>query len=302
MRSVIGGDMTRRMTGQGRFGAAVVTCVALLVLVGPVVWHADPAAPDIARANLRPVILALWDGGANTSWQHPLGTDQLGRDLLAQFMWGGRASLAVGMMAVLLALVLGTGIGVLAGINRRLDAPLMRLTDLFLSLPVLPLVLVAATLFRHPLRAALGPSGGVFLLIVGCIAITTWMPTARIVRGDVLALQERDFMRAARAMGAGPWRIIRRHILPNIASPILVSATLGLATAIITESALSFLGVGFPSDYPSWGRMMADAVQRMNLYPERVILPGLGISLTILGANALGDALRDRLEPRHKWI
>jgi peptide/nickel transport system permease protein len=137
-----------------------------------------------------------------------------------------------------------------------------------------------------------------FVLIVSVIALTSWMQTARIVRGDILALKEREFVLAARSIGSTPRHIIFRHLLPNVISPIMVSATLGLATAIITESALSFLGVGFPSDFPTWGKLLADAVQRMREYPERVILPGILISITVLSVNYLGDGLRDALDPR----
>lgn len=137
-----------------------------------------------------------------------------------------------------------------------------------------------------------------FILIVGVIGLTSWMQTARIVRGDILALKEREFILAARSIGTTSGSIIMRHLLPNVISPIMVSATLGLATAIITESALSFLGVGFPSDFPTWGKLLADSVQRMEEYPERVVLPGILISLTVLGVNYLGDGLRDALDPR----
>ena len=137
-----------------------------------------------------------------------------------------------------------------------------------------------------------------FILIVAIIGITSWMPTARIVRGDVLALKEREFILAARSIGTRPGAMIWRHLLPNVLSPIMVSATLGLAAAIVTESALSFLGVGFPSDFPTWGKMLADAVQRMEEFPERVLLPGAAISLTVLSVNYLGDGLRDALDPR----
>lgn len=183
-------------------------------------------------------------------------------------------------------------------INDRLDGPLMRFTDLVLSLPILPLMLVAVTLFRQPLRANFGPETGMFILIVCVIGVTSWMQTARIVRGDILALKEREFVLAARASGTTARGIIFRHLLPNVLSPIMVSATLGLATAIITESALSFLGVGFPSDFPTWGKMLADAVPRMQEFPERVMLPGIMISLTVLSVNYLGDGLRDALDPR----
>ena len=142
------------------------------------------------------------------------------------------------------------------------------------------------------------PEGGVFVLIVTLIGITSWMPTARIVRGDVLAIKEREFVLAARSVGTTSSKMVLRHILPNVLSPIMVSATLGIATAIIAESSLSFLGFGFPPDFPTWGRLLNDSVDRMILYPERVIFPGLMISLTVLSVNYLGDGLRDALDPR----
>ena len=174
----------------------------------------------------------------------------------------------------------------------------MRFTDLMLALPLLPMLLVMMLLFRDSLRAVFGPETGIFILIVTVIGITSWMHTARIVRGDVLALKEREFVLAARSIGTPPRRIITRHVLPNVLSPIMVSATLGLATAIITESALSFLGLGFPSDFPTWGKLLFDSVDRMADFPERVIWPGLCISLTVLAVNYIGDGLRDALDPR----
>ena len=155
----------------------------------------------------------------------------------------------------------------------------------------------AADLLDH-LRAAFGPETGIFLLVVFVIGITSWMQTARIVRGDVLALKEREFVLAARSIGTPSWRITLRHILPNVLSPIMVSATLGVANAIITESALSFLGLGFPSDFPTWGRLLYDGANFMTLTPERVFWPGLAISLTVLSVNYIGDGLRDALDPR----
>ena len=174
----------------------------------------------------------------------------------------------------------------------------MRLTDLFLALPLLPLLLVAVLLFRAPLSTTFGPEGGIFVLIVTLVGITSWMQVARIIRGDVLALKEREFVLAARSIGTSPPKMILRHVLPNVLSPIMVSATLGIATAIITESALSFLGFGFPPDFPTWGKLLFDAVDRMELYPERVIWPGLAISFTVLSVNYIGDGLRDALDPR----
>lgn len=290
-------DQFRKHKGA-MFGGGFLLFITLAVLLGPYLWQVDAQKLDIRNKDMRPIWNLLWDSGAKVAWNRPFGTDQLGRDQLAQIIQGGRTSMAVGWAAMVLSLIIGTAVGVMAGFVKKADGLLMRLTDLFLSLPILPLLLVAVTLFRQPLREAFGPEGGMFVLIVGIIAITSWMPTARIVRGDILALKEREFILAARSIGTTPFRIVQRHLLPNVLSPIMVSATLGLATAIITESALSFLGVGFPSDFPTWGKMLADAVQRMQQFPERVYLPGIAISLTVLSVNYLGDGLRDALDPR----
>ena len=272
--------------------------ITATVVFGPMLWNVEPGKIDIRNKNIRPIYAAIWDSDANVSWAKPLGSDNLGKDHLAQLLQGGRTSMAVGWAAMALTLLIGTSIGVMAGYFKKMDGVLMRITDLFLALPGLPLLLVAVTLFREPLRGAFGPEGGMFILIVSVTAVTSWMPTARIVRGDVLALKEREFVVAAQSIGTKPGKLIMRHILPNVLSPILVSAALGLATAIITESALSFLGVGFPPDYPTWGKMLADAVIRMEQYPERVMLPGLAISLTVLAVNYMGDGIRDALDPR----
>jgi peptide/nickel transport system permease protein len=272
--------------------------ITLFAALGPWLWQIDPNALNVRNKDVRPIYTVLWDAGAKVAWAHPLGTDQLGRDLLANLIQGGRISLAVGWAAMALSVVLGTLIGVLAGYFKRIDGPLMRFTDLMLALPLLPLLLVMMLLFRDSLRSAFGPETGIFILIVVVIAVTSWMHMARIVRGDVLALKEREFVLAARSIGTPPRRIITRHILPNVLSPIMVSATLGLASAIITESALSFLGLGFPSDFPTWGKLLFDAVDRMADFPERVLWPGLCISLTVLAVNYIGDGLRDALDPR----
>lgn len=285
------------------WGAGIFLFIVLMVLFGPYVYWNDPQHVPTGRDFLnlrdtRPIYTALWDGDAKVNWLYPLGTDNLGRDILGRLLIGGRISLAVGMAAMVLSVVLGTLIGVLAGYFRLLDGPLMRLTDLFLALPLLPLLLVAVLLFRDRLANIFGPEGGTFILIVTLVGITSWMQTARIVRGDVLALKEREFILAARSIGTSPTKMILRHLLPNVMSPIMVSATLGIATAIITESALSFLGFGFPPDFPTWGKLLFDAVDRMELYPERVLWPGLLISLTVLSVNYVGDGLRDALDPR----
>ncbi|MEM9434826.1 MAG: ABC transporter permease [Pseudomonadota bacterium] len=267
-------------------GLIIFLVIVLSVLLGPFLWIYDPTFIDIRARNQSP------------SWAHPMGTDQLGRDTFARMLAGGRVSLAVGMTAMALALVVGTLVGVVAGYFKRLDGPLMRLTDLFLALPLLPLLLVIIMLFRDKLSSMFGPEGGIFILMVTAIGVTSWMQTARIVRGDVLALKEREFVLAARSIGTSPRRMIARHVLPNVLSPIMVSATLGIANAIITESALSFLGLGFPPDFPTWGRLLFDSVDYLQQYPERVIWPGMAISLTVLSVNYMGDGLRDALDPR----
>lgn len=290
-------DQFRKHKGA-LMGGSFLLLITLGVLFGEYIWTVDPQKLDIRNKDVRPIYSILWNSDAKVQWAHPLGTDNLGRDALANMIVGGRTSMAVGWVAMILALSIGTSIGVLAGFFRKLDGPLMRFTDLVLSLPILPLLLVAVTLFRDPLRASFGPETGMFILIVGVVGVTSWMQTARIVRSEVLALKEREFILAARSIGTTPGAIIRRHLLPNVISPIMVSATLGLATAIITESALSFLGVGFPPDFPTWGKMLADSVPRMDQFPERVMLPGLAISFTVLSVNYLGDGLRDALDPR----
>ena len=268
------------------FGLGFFVFTLLFVFIGPLIWTLDAQYIDIRARNAGP------------SLAHSMGTDQLGRDTMARMMAGGQTSIAVGLTAMALALILGTLVGVLAGYFRRLDGLLMRTTDLFLAMPLLPLLLVTIMLFRDPLRANFGPEGGIFILIVVMIGVTSWMQTARVVRADVLALKEREFVLAARSIGTPSHRMITRHLLPNVMSPIMVSATLGIANAIITESALSFLGLGFPSDFPTWGRLLFDATDWLTQNPERVIWPGLAISLTVLSVNYIGDGLRDALDPR----
>lgn len=267
-------------------GAIVFFGIVLATLLGPYIYNVDPTFIDIRARNQGP------------SWDYPFGTDQLGRDILARMMAGGQVSMAVGITAMFISLILGTFVGVMAGYFKLLDGPLMRLTDLFLALPLLPLLLVIILLFRDPLNAAFGPEGGIFILMVSAIGITSWMQAARIVRGDVLALKEREFVLAARSIGTSRTMMIVRHVLPNVLSPIMVSATLGVANAIITESALSFLGLGFPPDFPTWGRLLFDGVDYLQQYPERVIFPGVAISLVVLSVNYMGDGLRDALDPR----
>lgn len=268
------------------FALGTLVFLILFTIVGPFLYHAPIDTIDFTQALKGP------------SAEHPLGTDDLGRDLLARVMFGGRISIAVGITAVLLAITLGTAVGAIAGFFGRADNPLMRLTDLFLALPILPLLLVIIYLFRDTLRDAFGPELGVFLMIVGVIGVLTWMPVARLVRASFLSLKQKEFVEAARAIGARDGRIIFRHILPNVMSPVLVAATIGVGGAIIQESTLSFLGLGFPPDFPTWGRILFDAHNFLDLAPHWAIFPGLCIFLTVLSINFIGDGLTDALNPR----
>jgi peptide/nickel transport system permease protein len=267
-------------------GVSILTILVLGVTVGPLIYTLDAKFIDVTAANSLP------------TREHPFGTDNLGRDTLARVMAGGRISMAVGITAMMIAMFFGTMIGLLAGYYPKLDGPLMRITDMFLALPQLPLLLVTIFLLRDTLRAAFGPEVGIFLLIVFVIGILNWMATARVVRAEVLSIKEQEFILAAKSIGTRQYRIILRHIFPNVLSPIMVAATLGIAGAIINESALSFLGLGFPSDFPTWGRLLYDGKDFLMLTPSLVFWPGLFISLTVLSVNFIGDGLRDALDPR----
>jgi peptide/nickel transport system permease protein len=267
-------------------GVGILTFLVLGVLLGPFIYPVDAGYIDVTAANSPP------------TREHLFGTDNLGRDTLARAMAGGRISLAVGISAMLVAMFFGTVIGLAAGYYSKLDGPLMRITDMFLALPLLPLLLVIIFLLRDTLRAAFGPETGIFILIVFVIGILNWMPTARVVRAEVLSIKEKEFVIAAQSMGTRQYRIIFRHVFPNVLSPVMVAATLGVANAIITESALSFLGLGFPSDFPTWGRLLFDGKDFLTLTPSIVFWPGLFISLTVLCVNFIGDGLRDALDPR----
>lgn len=267
-------------------GLILLTFIVLATVFGPYIYPLDPYEIDTTIANAPP------------SGEHVLGTDNLGRDVLARVLVGGRISLAVGFAAMLFGLFLGTAIGVISGFFKKMDGPMMRVTDLFLALPILPLLLVIIMLWREPLQSTFGEELGIFLLVVFIIGVTSWMQTARVVRGDVLSLKEEEFVLAANSIGTRKRNVIMRHILPNTLSPVMVSAALGVAVAIITESALSFLGLGFPASFPTWGRLLFDANNYLQLSPMRVIAPGVLISLTVMSVNYIGDGLRDALDPK----
>jgi len=261
--------------------------MVLGVAFGPLLWQVPINDIDFS---------AHLDG---PSWSHPFGTDDLGQDLLARMLYGGRISLAVGLAAMLVAIVAGTLVGAIAGISvGAVDAALMWLTDLFLSLPQLPLLLLMIYLFRQPLKQLVGPELGVFILVVAVIGGLRWMPVARLVRSQFLSLREKEFVEAARALGVSSLRLVMRHILPNALGPVIVAGTIDVAAAIIAESTLSFLGLGFPPDIPTWGRILFDAKDYLDIAPHWALFPGAAIFLAVLTINFIGDGLRDALDPR----
>lgn len=267
--------------------AVVLSVLVLGVLLGPLFWTLPIDEIDFSRRLAGP------------SWDHPLGNDDLGQDLLARILYGGRISLAVGFAAMFVALVVGVLVGSVAGMaGGKTDAALMWLTDLFLSLPQLPLLLLIIYLFRDSLKDVVGAEMGVFILIVTIIGLFNWMQVARLVRAQFLSLREKEFVEAARALGASRLRLVARHILPNALGPVIVAATIDIAAAIIAESTLSFLGLGFPPDTPTWGRLLFDAKDNLDFAPHWAIFPGLAIFLTVVSINFVGDGLRDALDPR----
>ena len=267
--------------------SVVLGSLILGVVVGPWIWTVPINEIDFTAQLERP------------SWKHPLGTDDLGQDLLARVMYGGRISLAVGLAAMVVATCVGVLIGSFAGMSKRYADPfLMWVTDLFLSLPQLPLLLLVIYLFREQLKAAFGVEGGVFVLIVVVIGGLRWMPVARLVRAQFLSLREKEFVEAARASGASKFHQMVHHILPNAIGPVIVASTIEVSSAIIAESTLSFLGLGFPPDIPTWGRLLFDAKDQLDSAPHWALFPGAAIFLTVLSINFIGDGLRDALDPR----
>jgi peptide/nickel transport system permease protein len=269
---------------------AVLILFVLTAIFGSYLHPVDPEALDFVAVLTPPMSLG-----------HLLGTDELGRDMLARALYGGRISLSVGFVAMAIAITLGSVIGAVSGyVGGKIDQFFMRLTDLFLSLPQLPLLLLTVYLFRDPMTKALGQQQGIFVIVVVMIGALAWMSTARIVRASFLSLKRKEFVEAAINIGVSQRAIMFKHILPNAISPIIVAATLEVGNAIITESTLSFLGVGFPPDTPTWGRLVTDGSQFLQAAPWLAIVPGVLIFLTVLSINFMGDGLRDALDPRQK--
>ena len=270
--------MWRRLVRDRRtvVAGSVLTILVLALLIGPSLYRVSPTSLDLEVA------------GSPPSAAHWLGTDENGRDVLSRLLHGGRVSLAVGSLAVAFALVLGSLLGALAGFRRgRLDAVLMRATDAMLSIPTIFVVITALAFF--------GSTIGALVLTIGG---TAWMGLARLVRGELLSIREHAYIEAARTLGQQGVRLFTRHMLPQLIPTILVSATVGVGTAILTESALSYLGIGVQPPAASWGNMLSTAQSYFTALPWLVILPGALIFLTVVAVNVLGDALRDACEPR----
>ena len=272
---------------------------ALLVLLG----LASLAAPLIAQLLGQDVdAVDLFNRFAEPSTRNPLGTDELGRDLLLRLLYGGQISLFVGLVGAVAAATIGTVIGVIAGYaGGRIDAFLMRLTDAVIALPLLPLLIILAAIDFTKIglpAAVMRSSYGSLYIILGIIALVGWTTVARLVRGATLSVRERPYVQAAVALGAGPARIIARHILPNVVSPIIVATTLSVGNIILTESILSFLGLGIQPPLPSWGNMLTNAQELIWQAPALAIWPGLLIFIAVIAFNFLGDGLQDALDPR----
>lgn len=265
--------------GPARWGLLLLAVSLALALAAPLVAPYPPSAQlDIVGLQNRPPSLA-----------HPLGTDLYSRDVWSRLLFGARISLGVGALGMLIAVTVGTAVGAIAGYWRgAVDAVLMRLVDVGLSIPRIFVLLVLAGLWEQMPLAVL----------VAAIGLTSWFGTSRLVRAEVLAVREREFVHAARALGAGAGRVVLRHVLPNAAGPILVTAALGTGVVMLLESGLSFLGIGVAPPLPSWGNMIADAKDSVRVAPWSVLAPGLAIGLVVTACAAVADGLREALDPR----
>lgn len=259
-------------------GGIIVLLLFLVAIFAPYLAPYDPNEIDVSSILLPP------------SWEHPFGTDELGRDVLSRMIWGARISLQVGFVAVGIAVVIGVIFGAIAGYyGGMVDSIVMRFVDIMLSIPTFFLIL-AVIAFLEP---------GIFN-IMAVIGLTSWMGVARLVRAEFLSLKEREFVMAAKGLGAGDMRIIFRHILPNAMAPVLVSAVLGVAGAVLVESALSFLGIGVQPPTPSWGNILTAGKDNIEIAWWLSFFPGLAILVTVLGYNLLGEGIRDAIDPRLK--
>ena len=263
------------------WGLTILVFLVTIAIAAPLVAPLDPIVqPDpVHLKNLSP------------SWTFILGTDVFSRDVWSRIVYGARVSLGIGALGALVAVSLGTVVGAVAGYyGRRVDAVLMRGVDVGLALPRIFILLMAVALW----------DGLPFVTLALAIGLTSWFGTSRLVRAEVLSLQQRDFVVAARALGAGDGRVIFRHVLPNAAAPIIVSAALGIGNVLLLEASLSFLGIGVAPPRPSWGNMIADGASSLYTAPWTTLFPGLAISLVVMSLNAVADGLRDALDPREE--
>ena len=265
---------------------AIILVFVLVAVLAPWLSPSDPYEQSLRLRHRPPV----WE--ERGSWAHPLGTDRLGRDLLSRIVYGARVSLAAGVVTVLLASAVGAAVGLVAGYyGGRVDALLMRVTDATLSFPIILLALILAV--------TVGPS---FANVVLAIAVILWARYARVIRGQVLTIMQLDFIAQARIAGAGAWRVITRHLLPNTLNTLVVLVTLQIGYVIIVEASLSFLGAGIPPPTPAWGGMIAEGRDVVTSAWWVSLFPGLAILLVVLAFNLFGDWLRDWLDPRLRQL
>ncbi len=261
------------------FGAIIVATLAIVAILAPFIAPYDPTEINIQQALLGP------------STKHLLGTDQLGRDVFSRMVYGARISLAIGFVAVGISIFIGIIIGSIAGYyGGKIDSVLMRFVDIMLCFPSFFLILA--------LVALLEPNITIIMIVIG---ITSWMGPARLIRAEILSLKEREFIQAAKVLGAGDFRIITKHLIPNGIGPVLVNAVLGIAAAILIESSLSFIGIGVQPPSPSWGNILMEGKATLGVCWWLLLFPGLAIFITVLGYNLLGEGLREALNPRKKY-
>lgn len=265
----------------GLLGVVIVLFVLFAALTAAFISPHDPAKQDLMNKLINPV----WAGGTT---HHLLGTDQLGRDVLSRIIYGSRITILIAFSGTILAGIVGVAMGSLAGYyGRFVDSVIMRIVDIQLSFPFVLLALFVA--------AVLGRSLFNIILIA---AVSNWVQYARLIRGEILSVREMEYIEAIRSVGGKNSRIIVKHIIPNVISPVIVQATLGMARIILMEASLSYLGLGVPLEIPTWGRMLSDGRDYMLTNPWMAILPGIAITLTVLGVNLMGDWLRDYLDPK----
>src|SRR5687767_4023376 len=283
------------------FGLIVVALITIASLVGPIVIkRATGFTPDYIPTNDTRLIKSFppFTGpDGEFSWSHPMGTDNAGRDQLARVLQGGQISLFVGIISTLVSLLIGVSYGAIAGyVGGRVDNIMMRLVDILYSLPYVILVIVLLSMFRSQ------TARGQLILLFIALGSVSWLTMARIVRGQVLSLNNQEFVTAARATGVSAPRIVFRHVVPNTLGPVIVYATLTIPQVMLTEAFLSFLGLGVQAPLASWGSLAADGIQNIAIFPWQLIFPGVTMALTLFSLNFLGDGLRDALDPQMRTI